>query len=126
MRLKDAVLLLDHDRFSAAYYLSGYAVECGVKDVIALSFRAGVIPDKKFVNDIYSHKLAELIKVAGLKLDLERISSGSNDFAANWAIVSGWTEQTRYEIVDPFKAKEMVEAVSNLETGVLQGLRSYW
>lgn len=27
MRLQDAIILLEHERWSAAYYLAGYAVE---------------------------------------------------------------------------------------------------
>jgi HEPN domain-containing protein len=30
-RLKDAEVLLANGRFGAAYYLAGYAVECGLK-----------------------------------------------------------------------------------------------
>jgi len=34
MRLEDAFVLMRSQRHSAAYYLSGYAVECGFKAVI--------------------------------------------------------------------------------------------
>jgi HEPN domain-containing protein len=34
-RLKDAEVLLAKGRFAAAYYLAGYAVECGLKACIA-------------------------------------------------------------------------------------------
>ncbi|MBN1652495.1 MAG: hypothetical protein JXA30_01835 [Deltaproteobacteria bacterium] len=43
-RLVDAQQLFDTGRYSAAYYLSGYAVELGIKVCIAGVFQAEVIP----------------------------------------------------------------------------------
>ena len=71
MRLGDAKLLFNAGRYSAAYYLCGYAVETGIKACIAGVFRADVIPDKTFVNAIYSHKLDDLLGLAGLKQQLQ-------------------------------------------------------
>ncbi len=126
MRLQDAVVLLDHKRYSAAYYLAGYSVECGLKAVIALSFRAQVIPDRKFVNSIYSHRLDDLLRPAGLTSKLAERIQASDAFGSNWAIVSQWSEQARYDTFDPFMARELVEAVSHKETGVLPWLKTHW
>lgn len=43
-RLDDAVHLFQMSRYSAAYYLTGYAVELGIKACIAGVFQANVIP----------------------------------------------------------------------------------
>jgi HEPN domain-containing protein len=45
-RLKDAEVLLASGRFGAAYYLAGYAVECGLKACIAKLTRAEDFPIK--------------------------------------------------------------------------------
>ena len=126
MRLKDAVVLLDNKRWSAAYYLAGYSVECGIKAVIALSFRAQVIPDRRFVTKIYSHDLEDLADLAGLKAELNDRLKMSDPYKENWAVVSGWSEQTRYETTDTFMSVKMVEAVADQQAGVLPWLKTYW
>lgn len=67
MRLKGAAALLKLGLFDGAYYLAGYAVECGLKACIAKRTRRYEFPDKKRVDSSYSHKLVELIRVAGLE-----------------------------------------------------------
>ncbi len=64
MRLLDTVQLFQSSRFSAAYSLSGYAVELGIKACIAKVFQANAIPDKAFVAAIYPHNLDELLGLA--------------------------------------------------------------
>ena len=58
-RLQDAILLLESGRASSAYYLAGYAVELALKACIAKSFHPNAIPDKAFVNEIYTQQLGE-------------------------------------------------------------------
>src|SRR6516164_5774838 len=62
--LADAKTLLDDHRWSAAYYLAGYAVECGLKAcVLARVEKTGVIfDDPKYSEKIRTHKLPELLK----------------------------------------------------------------
>lgn len=85
MRLADALELFKSGRYSAAYYLSGYAVELGIKACIAKVFHANTIPDKAFVNAIYSHKLDELLGLAGLKKLLQDDMINDPDLSAAWA-----------------------------------------
>jgi len=65
-RLKDAILLLQAGRSSSAYYLAGYAVELALKACVAKAFQPNAIPDKAFVNEIYTHSLEKLLSTAGL------------------------------------------------------------
>ena len=58
-------MLLQAGRYSAAYYLAGYAIELGIKARIASVFQADMIPEKSFVNAVYSHKLDDLVGLAG-------------------------------------------------------------
>ena len=70
MRLADARALLKAHRWSAAYYLAGYAVECGLKACILarMSTAAEVIfDDKKFSEKCWTHALIDLVKLAGLE-----------------------------------------------------------
>jgi len=126
MRFRDAEVLLQAERFSAAYYLSGYSIECGLKAVVALSFRAQVIPSPRFVNAVHTHNLAELISLSGLKTALDAAKTLDPQFDANWAFVSGWKETSRYETVDPFTAHRMLTAVGDPAAGVLPWLKTHW
>jgi HEPN domain-containing protein len=62
-RVDDAESLLEAGRWSAAYYLLGYAVECGLKACAAHQFRQDEVPDKTVVNDFYTHRLDKLLAI---------------------------------------------------------------
>ncbi len=66
IRLREAICLLQAELPSGAFYLAGLAVELAIKASIAGKFRAGVIPDKKLVDSIYSHELAKLFALTDL------------------------------------------------------------
>ena len=66
-RLREAKALAAAGEWSGAYYLSGYAVECGLKAAIARAFNASTFPDKNHVFNIHTHKLQDLVKLAGLQ-----------------------------------------------------------
>src|SRR5262245_20384518 len=65
MRLRDAKMLLDGRQYDGAYYLCGYAVECGLKACIAKSARRFQFPDLDFVKSCYSHSFKALVTAAG-------------------------------------------------------------
>jgi hypothetical protein len=50
-RIAEAKILLDAGKWSGAYYLAGYAVECGLKACIANLLKTENFPEKEF-----SHK----------------------------------------------------------------------
>jgi HEPN domain-containing protein len=126
MRLEDARLLEAARHDSAAYYLAGYAVECGLKAIIARSFRESVIPDRNLVNRIYSHNLNELVALPNLRPALDARIRISDGFRANWSFVSDWNEASRYEIVDLFMAELMIHAVGSEPDGVIPWLKEHW
>ena len=72
LRLSEARLLAHGGHPSGAYYLAGYAIECALKAYIAAQLRENEIPDRAFVNDIYTHDLRKLIRLAGLEAELDR------------------------------------------------------
>jgi hypothetical protein len=68
--LKDAKALLDSRRWSAAYYLAGYAVECGLKSCVRA--RLGLSPEvifdeRRFSERCWTHDIWELVKLADLE-----------------------------------------------------------
>ena len=125
-KARDASLLLEHGRYASAYYLAGYAVEIGLKAIIAGGFRNDTLPDRAFVNSVYTHRLNELTRLAGLAAELQAKQTASRRFRSNWAVVADWTEQVRYEQKDAVSAKAMVDAICDDQDGVLQWLRTFW
>jgi HEPN domain-containing protein len=122
----DAVLLLANGRYSNAYYLAGYAVEIALKACIARQISAESIPDKNFILDTFKHDFRTLIGVAGLSRVLKEAQEADPDFAANWALVSEWKPDVRYEVVDPVSAQFIAQAITDPNSGVLKWIKAYW
>jgi|SRR3954451_21529081 HEPN domain-containing protein len=125
-KLADAELLVANRRYSNAYYLAGYAVEIGLKACIARQFSSEAIPDKNFVNAIFSHKLRDLVSLAGLAKELKDNEAANPAFAANWALVNEWVPDVRYQDIDPYTAQVLVQAVGESNSGVLPWIHTYW
>lgn len=125
-RLWDCKVLLDSGRFSAAYYLGGYAAECGLKACIAKNIREFEFPDKKTVQLSYSHDLSQLLGVAGLERALDNAMRSNQSLAVNWSLVKDWTEETRYQVASRRQAANLYEALVDPQDGVMKWLRSNW
>jgi hypothetical protein len=126
-RLKDAEVLLANGRFGAAYYLAGYAVECGLKACIAKLTKAEDFPIKNSTNTVYIHDLKKLAATARVEIAIAQLSAGDQSFKNNWEIVSWWSEESRYDrSIDQPLAALMLDAVSEPQHGVLQCIRQYW
>src|SRR5689334_19677655 len=96
-RLRDAKALLDASRYAAAYYLAGYAVECGLKACIAKKTRRSSFPPKAtIVTKCYTHDLSVLALSAGLDQALQSEMGANAAFKANWLMVKDWNEESRY------------------------------
>lgn len=118
-KLANAQSLLDAGGFADAYYLAGYAVEFGLKAVIAKRFVADAIPDKRLVLEAHTHNLSALLKLSGLVLKSEGLLN-------NWAVVVGWSEASRYDAVSLEQARELIDAISHSSEGVLPWLTQRW
>ena len=118
--------LLNKRLYDGAYYLIGYAVECGLKACIAKKSRRFDFPDKKIVNESYTHDLKSLVNTAGLQAALESEKKRDSLFEVNWAIVKDWNEGSRYERHDAVVAKSLYGAVIDDKHGVLKWLRRHW
>jgi HEPN domain-containing protein len=123
-RLNDAEILFANNRFGAAYYLVGYAVECGLKACIAKLTKAEDFYDKTLAKSIFIHKLEDLAKYAGF--DVKQLSLVDSTFAAYWAQVKDWSEESRYETYTQVEAEQMIKAVQDPSHGVMLCIRRYW
>jgi HEPN domain-containing protein len=123
-RLADAQILLTNNRFGAAYYVVGYAVECGLKACIARLTKAEDFYDKTLARNIFKHDLEDLANYA--RFDVRQLSQADAKFAANWAQVKDWSEESRYENHLQIEAEQMIKAVGDPDHGVMQCIRRYW
>lgn len=122
----DAILLFQHERYSNAFYLGGYAIEFALKACIAGRIEENTIPDKKFISSIFVHDLGTLMGVAGLQSELKEQENRNDIFHANWGIVSKWSEQRRYDVADRSTTQFFLEAIINPNHGVLPWIKRYW
>jgi hypothetical protein len=126
MRLEESRLLLENGLHSGAYYLAGYAAELALKVPIAAKFAGNEIPDRSFVNAIYTHDLEKLITHAGLLPALRKRQSDDIEFATNWEVVKNWNEGSRYRVMTEEEAKSLFEALSHPNTGVFPWIQMHW
>src|SRR5947209_20564996 len=66
-RIADAKALLSLKRWSGAYSLAGYAVECGLKACISRLMKAEDFPDRSFAEKCWTHDVERLVVLADLK-----------------------------------------------------------
>jgi hypothetical protein len=127
-RLKEAKLPRQHGEFSGAYYLAGYAIECAFKGIIAGQFRANEIPDKRLVNDVYSHELPKLLGLAGLEAQLNTACQADADLERRWSVIKNWNEQARYRTWSEEQATAMIDAIDGdgQTEGLFQWLTARW
>lgn len=118
--------MLEAKYFDGAYYLCGYAVECALKACIARNTRRHDFPDKKTVNDSYSHNLTALVGVAGLSALLIQEMNQRPAFAVNWTTVKDWSEERRYRLNSAKEARDLYRAVTNRRHGVMRWIRQHW
>ena len=124
-RVADAEALLIAGRWAAAYYLAGYVVECALKACVSLRFREHEVPDKKMVDDFYTHRLDILLGISGLKNVLDVRIRADPPFRRNWDTVRDWNEASRYNhSTTETEAREMLRAVTDPSFGVLTWLKT--
>jgi hypothetical protein len=126
LRIRDAKVLLETSSWSAAYYLSGYSIELALKACISKQFSAETIPDKSFVNDVFSHEYVKLIGLAGLQQSLNAKLKSDKAFAANWGICREWSPNSRYATWDESDARYLYSAITDEQDGVLSWIKMHW
>lgn len=125
-RLIDAQVLLANGRFGAAWYLAGYVIECALKACIAKLTKAEDFPIKNS-NTVYIHNLEKLALAAGMNVAITQLAKNDKEFETNWAFVSLWSEESRYDNdFDQQSAEWMLDAVSDPQHGALKCIKQYW
>jgi hypothetical protein len=124
-KVDDARLLFENKRYSNAYYLYGYGIELALKACISRQIVADTIPDRAVLTRFLTHKISELVGLAGLAQRLEE-RRRDRAFDIRWAVASEWSEETRYEMIDSALATAMQDAVEHPDHGVMQWLKLYW
>ena len=127
-RLLDAQALLAAGRWSGAYYLAGYAVECALKScVLAYIIKTGVIfDDKKYAEKCWTHDIEALVKLADLEAARGVAIAANGLLSSNWSVVGDWWEGARYEQKTQLEAQSLFDAVGDSSHGVLQWIRGHW
>ena len=127
LRLEEAEKLLEHKFYSGAYYLAGYCIECALKACIAKQTRQyDFPPERNIIEKIYTHKIIDLINSSGLKTELETECKINAEFESNWKTVKDWKENSRYNVANEGDARDLIEAISNNENGVLKWIKQHW
>lgn len=123
MRIEEAEILLKAKKYAGAYYLAGYAIEFALKACIAKKVRRYDYPDKQHAHKCYTHKVEELVGLAGLK----RLLDADRDLTLRWIVVKDWNEETRYERkVTRVEAQTLFDAITDPVHGVLPWIKLYW
>lgn len=127
-RLKDAEVLLAAGQWGGAYYLAGYAVECGLKACIIRNIeRTGALfEDRKFVERCYTHDFNKLLEAADIKSDYIATRTADPAFGKNWSIVEQWSERDRYFSKTEVDARNLFEAITHQTSGVFPWLKMRW
>jgi HEPN domain-containing protein len=128
-RLNDAKAILAVRRWTAAYYLAGYAVECGLKSCILAKVGAApevLFEDRRFSEKCWTHDLVQLVDQAGLKATLEADSVADLELRGNWEVVRRWSESVRYRAKTRSEAAELYHAIAEKKHGVMTWIRRYW
>ena len=118
-------MLLQVRRYSGAYYLAGYAVECALKAAIAKSVRRHEFPDLNAVKDSYTHNLERLLKLAGLDTALRSAMNQNGNLLINWAVVKDWSEKSRYQMNHRQEATDLIGAINDPQDGMLAWLNPH-
>ena len=132
-RIKDAASLIKGRRWSFAYYVAGYAVECAIKScLLARMINTGWIFDEetKKIDDCRTHDFLKLISIAGLRDELneklKQSAASGGEWASNWNTVCSWKVTSRYESKEELEARELYTAITDKTHGVLKWIRNYW
>lgn len=128
-RLADAKALLAAKRWAAAYYLAGYAVECGLKSCILARVAAApdvIFEDKRYSEKCWTHNLIQLVDLAGLKTTFAGARAADPNLEAYWDAVKDWSESKRYERRTKADAEGLYEAIADKKHGVMPWIKGCW
>lgn len=130
-RIEDSRALLTVHRWPGAYYLAGYAVECGLKSCILAHIEktGAIFADRDYVKrlgDSWTHELVTLVRIAGLDAAQGLAHQANPNLKVNWSIAKDWNESSRYQLKTQADAEALFEAITHPDDGVMTWLRTIW
>ena len=133
-RAEDAETLFAGMRYGAAYYLAGYAVECGLKACVMRRVGreegAMLFENRRFQSDYcFTHDLEKIFKAADLWSRFQRDRAAAPLLDRHWVSVKAWNEQSRYAVPDSLaasRALDLLTSVADPTHGILQWIRRFW
>lgn len=130
-RIEDAQALINAQRWSAAYYLAGYAVECGLKSCVLKYVEATgmIFQDRNFLkslNECWTHDLDKLVGMSGLTKQFGEDRKLDTLLNASWGLVKDWKETSRYEHKTQRDTTDLLQAITNNPHGVLPWIQLHW
>jgi HEPN domain-containing protein len=131
VRLEDAKVLLERERWAGAYYLSGYVVECALKACLLrhLGDSGAIFGEQSYLkrlSECWTHDLVKLVGLAGLDAEFGASRQSNSALDGFWGVTKDWNERSRYEETAEADAKALFEAVSHNPDGVFLWIRSRW
>lgn len=127
-RIAEAKILLAAQKWSGAYYLAGYAVECALKSCILARVEAdgAIFREKKFSERCWTHDLLELLELADLEVARDAHIAASLPRKQYWDTVEAWNEHSRYVRQAQQDAEKLMNAIDDPNDGVLLWIKSHW
>jgi hypothetical protein len=128
-KLAAAGALLAASQWASAYYLAGYAIECGLKSCILArlaGFPEVIFEVKTYSEKCWSHDVSALVELARLKGDLDAARAVAPALTLHWETVCEWSEVTRYECRTQAEAEKLYKAITDAASGVMQWIKTYW
>jgi hypothetical protein len=127
-RILDAEALLKGDRWSFAYYVAGYAVECALKSCLLarMIYTGWEFQEKAKISDCLVHDFGSLVNLSGLTDELNTQLASNPSFVGNCGITTEWKVTDRYELKTEAEAKALFTAITEDPNGVLKWIMNYW
>ncbi len=136
-RIKEAEFLVSNDFDDLAFYITGYAIEIGLKAVICRSLDIddffavgrGVHIKEDVVSKFKTHDFGTLLVLAGLrkKLDHDKSLNQDLDKAATYLEdnARNWNPNMRYNPVGTKTKEETLDFIKTTKI-ILQWIENYW
>lgn len=127
LKQKEAAALIKSGCFSGAYYLLGFSIETALKACIAKKVSRFDFPDKEFTSKTHTHDPEQLLRLAGLELQLKAEMQINSSLQLNWAVAKDWKVSSRYETnFSELDVKEFYSACTARKNGILPWIRTRW
>jgi hypothetical protein len=88
--------------------------------------QAEEFPDKSFADKCWTHNLAQLLGLTGLKDDFDAAVQADTDLEDNWDTAKGWTEASRYARKRKADAQDLYDAITDRKHRVFSWLKQRW